>query len=173
MKHENELVSDYVLGLLPGDEAERVAGHLATCTSCRQLVMVERMLVADIQSTINIASEIDRQHLERLIPASRSSNKATVFAFGTRQFALAAALIVIILGGMVFEIASRHGSWLNNNNSVATATTIVTQTPPFTATATSSRDEIQSHPETSRTLFLIPALAAPIPRMTPESNGTG
>jgi hypothetical protein len=173
MNHENERVSDYVLGLLAGDEAAKVAGHLSTCTSCRHQAKVERMLIADVRSTIDIASVFDKQKLDSLMPVIPSPNKVAVFAFDPRQFALAMALIVVILGGIIFGIASRHGSWLNNNNSIITATTVVTETPSFTATAASSRDDIQSLSETSEILFLIPALAAPIPRMTPESNGTG
>jgi hypothetical protein len=172
MNHENERVSDYVLGLLSSDEAARVADHLSTCISCRQQVRVERRLVADVKSTLDITSVFNGQKLESLMPLIPSSKKTTVFAFDPRQIALATALIVVILGGMILGIANRHGSWRNNNNSIVTATTVVTETPSFTATAASSRDDIQALSETSKTLYQIPALAAPIPRMTPESNGT-
>lgn len=170
MQHDYELISDYVLGLLPGEEASIVAGHLAECDSCRQRALTERTLVEDIRSAINVASNFDRQDIQGLMPANHPTKKARALAFGTRQIALAAALSFIIVGGLILEISGRHGSWLNSDSYITTATSVATETPSPSATVATNEETIGGRSESSDILFLIPALAAPDPRMTLVSS---
>ncbi|MBP8001107.1 MAG: zf-HC2 domain-containing protein [Chloroflexi bacterium] len=68
MDHITDLISDYLLDLLPAGEKVRVEQHAAACARCRQLLQAERHLVHLTRDTLMLVSTPAPTRLAHLMP---------------------------------------------------------------------------------------------------------
>jgi len=120
---------DYVDGLLAAAEKLEVERHLATCANCRgelEFLNSLRQQVAALPSSLEPPHDLWPEIAERLAPKTRwwtnmaprfknifageSYEMAGWFAWGMRG-AVAAAVLVLAVGGIWFLMQTRQASW--------------------------------------------------------------
>lgn len=132
--HIQHQITEYVLDLLPAEEKQAAAHHIAGCDQCRQAVQQERELGRLVHSTINSATTAQPGRLQSLMPAipDRRSPVPALLAplrrWDTRrQWAIACLLLVAVMGAFLFG-GSNPYSLLTRpaDNQAATLSSVIT-----------------------------------------------
>ncbi len=144
--HITHLTSDYVLGLMPANQRQRVEYHVAWCERCRQSLSRERRLHQLIQETMGVASIPSPARLAALRPPVPSQNRFALPPNMWQRFGAAAATVCLI--GMVWLSGTKlmgdmrgMSGWGNVPAASAVAVT-ATSEPTATVTATQSATEM-------------------------------
>ncbi len=133
--HVSNLIPDYVLGLLPGDQADWVTAHTAHCAPCRQALAQEQKISRSVKASLARATSPDRDRLQRLMPAAPGPRVAGI---GWRRLspglAAASVVLVLLIGAVALFVGQQPGAWgLTAPTAQATAV-LLTDTPTQTAT---------------------------------------
>ncbi len=139
--HVKNLMTDYILGLLPDKQAIYLKTHIAECSLCRRELWIERQIGAEIRSTLAAISIPDEHQLDKLMPP------APQLKSGWRQarhlkagLAIASALVIISLTTIGLQAGFGQNSWLYPSPTAYSTTTLVTDTPTNALIATPSSE---------------------------------
>lgn len=119
--HIHNQISDYVLDLLPDEEKQAAARHVAGCKKCQEAVRREREIGRLVHRTLNKATTPDYGRLQSLmppIPARRTSVLAFLAPY--RQWAIACLLLVAMMGAFIFGGEGGYGLARPADNQQAT-----------------------------------------------------
>jgi hypothetical protein len=108
-------LSDYLDGELPADERDAVEAHLKSCASCAAVLNDLKRVVTRASTVTShppqadlwagIAGRIERDAAARVVPfAAREARRV---AFTLPQLAAAAALLIVLSGGIAWTVAER------------------------------------------------------------------
>lgn len=172
--HVPKLIPDYVLGLLPVDEARWVDAHLAGCGQCRQALTTEQAIGRSVKVTLSKASSPDADQIRRLMPSPPLSTGALV-RWPIMSPGLAAGMIALLLvfGAFALFALQQPGAWGLTAPTARSTTVLLTDTPTQTATreitvtaegleAIVSPSPASPAPAPNRAAMPVPALA-PVP----------
>lgn len=100
-RHIAHLISDYLLGLLPASERQKVESHAATCPQCRQQLTSERELITTLRLTLAAIPMPSSTRLAQLQPLPPKwtfhQQKLSFFSILTWQKSFATALVALFL----------------------------------------------------------------------------
>jgi anti-sigma factor RsiW len=170
--HVDDLLSDYVLGLLTDVESQRISEHAASCERCRRLILQERDLLQLVRTTLAAASRPSANQLDRLMPATPPGPLPTRLELvGRRSLTLAALTLIILFAGVIMP------RWQGAGRPPAYAPTalktamIATYTPTLTATLTGAPQLSPSalaQLQTAAPEETAPEIDTPTPVITPN-----
>ena len=130
--HIQPKLTDYVLGLLSGQERQDVDHHVATCSACQGALDAEMRMGKLIQHTLHAVTQPTNGRLHQLMPTIPQKRKRWGWNLALqRQVASASVFIMLILGGF---------GWYNANqqNGLLPAPTYVAITATFTSEPTAT-----------------------------------
>jgi hypothetical protein len=165
-QHINNLITDYVLEILPRAEYEAAARHIATCESCRKAVMRERQIGMAVKQTLSKAIDIEETTLTRIMPAvSRHNGFQRMLNQGQRQIVLVCCLLILGFATIGIQLRLQQDRWLATAPAILSTTVMITETPTATLLATSEGSKpsgfISPTPATGKTVPLPEAALAP------------
>jgi anti-sigma factor RsiW len=131
--HVDNLISDYVLGLLPGDEANWVAAHTSSCAACRRTLVQEQEIGRSVKRTLSQDTMPNPEQLRRLMPAAPSRARSAVPLLSP---GLAAAVIMVLalFSAITLFASQRPGAWSLSAPTAYSTAVMLTDTPTQTAT---------------------------------------
>jgi len=165
-KHINNLITDYVLELLPSAQHESATRHIATCESCRQAVMRERQIGKAVRHTLTQATAVERRSLISTRPTVvRFDGIRSTLNQGKRRIVVACCLLILALTSVGLQLRLQQNSWLATAPAILSPTVIISKTPTATLLATSEGSEISGFtsptPNSMKTKLLPKAILAP------------
>jgi anti-sigma factor RsiW len=171
MNHQDihDRLPDYVLGLLSPLEEGQIAGHLAVCASCRQIVQQERQIGLLVAETLNVTARTDAARLRRVMPAPPAQQRRRpALPRWSRQWAPVTAVLMLLLFTILLQAPQTRRALPALLPITSTAT--MTNTP--TATLAQGLDltiELTPKPLTTsvRAASVQPAIATPTAPATP------
>jgi hypothetical protein len=169
--HVLNLIPDFVLGLLPGDDAQWVAAHVSCCGVCRQALVDEEAIGRAVRSTLERMSPVDSRTFQRLAPDAPALARATLRRPRWSPGLAAAALTILLLVGALTLFAGlQPGSWVLSAPTAGSTLVLMTDTPTQTATreltATAEGQQAYSSPVPERK-SLLTGQVIPAPAMVP------
>lgn len=166
--HVSPLLVDYVLGLLPETERQRVEQHATTCAACRAALQKERAVVGLVQNTLAAAGQIDNGRLRQLRPAAPTPTGASRSSYP--RLALAALTAVLLLSILGWGYGRAHPGWQLPLGTYAAATATATHEATATLAEIVTRAEptaVTTLPANPQNRSTIPASPTPAPQPTP------
>ena len=135
--HVTDLITDYVLGLLPKVEKEHVTLHISGCADCKSALQQERQIAQLVRSTLSTATQLDNRRLQQLRPDLPSARMSFLGTFAWQKpLAAALLLLLVIVGTIGLQRTDRPAIW---PEATAYYTKVAaTNTATSTAMATSS-----------------------------------
>ena len=126
---DGDRLRDYALGLLPAQDAQFLARHLADCDRCRQALRAERAVAPLVRQTVMRATTPDSRRLAALRPRVERRVRPL-----QRSLALVGVLLLLLVGGLSLpRPGPTQAIWQ------APVTAVVTPTLTQTATQTQTR----------------------------------
>lgn len=163
--HITDQIGDYVLGLLPSGDEQRLKQHIAYCDECRLYVQRDRAMVQAVREALTASSKPEPLRLRQLMPAVPGVAGSKVGNMGWQgQFAAALLLLLVILAGWSIEMARRPVLWPGSQSGIY-ATAAIVDTPTLTATSTSV--SVYATETAIPTPIASHALPAPLPAVAP------
>lgn len=140
--HVQQLIPDYVLGLLSADDSQRVEQHARQCPLCREAIQRERLVEFRVRGAVQLAARPPAGRLKALRPAfPRPATRGRSSLY--RQFAPAMALVMLLVvvllaqvGGYGLPTPGFARTDKAPTTLAATASATATQTPTATLAAT-------------------------------------
>jgi anti-sigma factor RsiW len=140
MSHISHQISDYVLGLLPPSEKQKLEQHAAECGECRHSLQAERQFTNTLHQTLATAATPHPTRLAKLRPATTTQPRwhwqiASVQA----PLALIACFMLFIMMGSLMDNFRGNG-----NNPIllpapsASSVVLTATAEPATSTATAT-----------------------------------
>jgi anti-sigma factor RsiW len=133
------LLTEYVLDLLPPAEKQRLAQQIGADPALRAQVQQERQVGQLVKQTVQQAGQVDNARLARLMPAVPRQKRPfwhnPAVQQAMRQVAMVAMMFILLLGGW---------QWFNGSQ-----TAVLSQTPTaiaVTATMTHTPTATQTQP---------------------------
>lgn len=168
--HVFNLISDYVLGLLPAAERRQVEQHAANCPACRQQLVAEREISRRVRHTLAALPAPSSARLTRRMPAPPSARAPLFFQAGWyKAWVTVGLLLVIFAGALQLRPDNARGGHIWSEPApymLATATEQPTATVTVTATVTAT--QVAGAPETLSTPTAAPT---PIAALSESSDG--
>lgn len=166
--HVTKLIPDFVLGLLPGDEAAWVAAHAAHCGQCRQALAQEQGVGRTVKATLSRVTATDKDRVRQLMPkAPVSSGVRSGWPFPSPALAAAAVVLVVLFSAAALFVSQRPGAWKLSAPTARSTTVMLTDTPTQTATrevtATAEGLEANAGPVLGRRSQSASPASAPVP----------
>lgn len=184
-QHIQSLIPDYVLGLLPESDRQRLENHTAHCQGCRLALERERAIELHVRQTLQVATQPNAVRLHVL--RSNVIPRRPVRSVGIlRQLAPAMLLLVVLAGALVLQTARVTGDWqlpvpafYKGNTPTATITSTPTATiAGLTRTVPMTQDDITTDPhigmvfDGSAASHPATRAAAALPMSTPVAAAT-
>ena len=133
--HVVNLLSDYVLELLPGDESARVAAHISGCRDCRRALTSERNVGRLVWNTLNEVSVPGQGKLQqRMPPPPAVHGRAIPLLTFSPRLAAAGIMLILICSTLFLYLNQRPGVWTFASPTAWSTAVILTDTPTQTAT---------------------------------------
>lgn len=172
MRIENELQHisgkeiDYILGLLPGHERTEVEQHLVVCEHCRMAIEREKLVGVEVKRTLTQAGAVNEARLRMQLPLfSKPNLLQRVFYRGQRQLLIAGFMIFLVVASVGVQLKLQGNSLYATAPAITSTSTLVTDTPTYTAIATSaigSQADMPSPTPDARDMISLPeAILAP------------
>ena len=170
-EHVTDLVTDYVLGLLPEQQTDYLRNHIVECSQCRQELSNERKMSADIRSTFASISVPDQRQLDMLMPMAPQIQTGWSQSKQLKNgLVIAIATVIISLTTIGLRAGFSQNSWLYPPPTAYSTATLVTDTPTHTLIATPSSDVLYGL--TANTPEPIQARLSPHPVVIPVPAAT-
>ncbi len=135
--HIQPKLTDYVLGLLSGQERQDVDHHVAICPTCQDVLDSEMKMGRAIQQTLHVGTQPTNGRLQQLMPAIPQKNKQWGWNLALqRQITSALVLSMLILGGFSWYNATQHNGLLPAPTYVAITATFTSEPTATEAKAT-------------------------------------
>lgn len=164
--HVFNLISDYVLGLLPVAERRLVERHAADCTACRQQLVAERELSQRVRHTLAALPTPSPARLARRQPPPPPARVPLFFQAGWYKAWVTVGVLLAIFAGTLYlrpNTAANAPVWADPAPyALATATEQPTATTTVTATATQVAGSAEI-PSATPTAAATPIAALPAP----------
>ena len=145
-RHILNLIPDYVLDLLPGEQKMAVERHLTICAGCRQAVQQERQIGHLLRQTMQAASRPAPERLAGLQPAPPGGWKLLWATKWPRQAATLALLLLLFVGFLGLQQQNERPIFWPGQNTPWTMTATLTEGPTMTATLTAVSSPTQAEP---------------------------
>lgn len=162
--HVRNLISDYVLDLLPRNERRQVEVHAAVCAPCRRALHRERALGRGVRDALAAVTRPPAgqppPNLARFMPPLRPRRRfwPAVLDY-QRPLATLGVLLLILLGSFSLRPTGSGADWSLPSATALSATATATTAPTLTVTGTAGGDALTP----DRT----PAVLTPFPAATP------
>ena len=167
-KHIKNLITDYVLELLPLAEHEAATRHIATCGSCRQAVMRERQIGLAVRQTLDKATDVKLRSLTWTNPTAVRHNRfQRILMRGQSQIVLACCLLILAFASVGIQLRLHQNTWLATAPAILSTTAMITETPTATLLATSEGGDISGFISPTP----VPMKTVPLPKaaLAPEA----
>jgi anti-sigma factor RsiW len=143
---DSDRIRDYVLGLLPPSEAREMAGHVAGCDRCQDVVRRERAVGQLVRLTVERAARPDPARLRARRPVPRRHLWSL-----QRAVALAGVMLLILFGGWMLPgtpagdtVWQQPVTVVSTPSLAPTHTQTHTPTVPVTATQVAEYEPIRT-----------------------------
>ena len=158
--HVFNLISDYVLGLLPASERLLVEQHAAGCGLCRQQLDSERALSRRLHDTLAALPAPHPLRLAQWQPTPPARRRPAVLHHVWHKGWVTIGLLVMIFAGTLYlrPLGDKHNTLWPAPRPYVIAT--ATEQPTITATATKTANQID--PAETPTVAATPIAALPI-----------
>ncbi len=170
-EHVTNLMTDYVLGLLPDRQTKYLRNHIAECPRCRQELLNERKIGANIRTTFASISIPNQHQLDKLMPMAPQIqagwNQAKQLKTG---LAIAFATVIISLTTIGLRAGFSQNSWLYPSPTAYSTATVVTDTPTHSLIVTPSSGLLYGL--TSNTPEPVQSRISPYPAVIPVPAAT-
>jgi anti-sigma factor RsiW len=143
--HVEGLISDYVLGLLPGNQANWVAAHTSHCAACRRALAQEQEICRSVKTTLSTATIPERDRLRRLMPPAPSRARGSLPRLSPR-LAATGIMFLVLFSAIAFLSSQRPGAWGISSPTALSTAVMLTDTPTQTATrgVTATAESLQA-----------------------------
>jgi len=131
--HVRTLIPEYVLGLLPGEQANWVAAHTAHCADCRLALAREQEIGRSVKTTLARVGTADSDRLRRLMPPAPDRNRLARPRLSP-GLAAAGIMLLILFSTISLFAVQRPGAWSLTAPTAHSTTVMLTDTPTQTAT---------------------------------------
>ncbi|MGB1251068.1 MAG: anti-sigma factor family protein [Candidatus Promineifilaceae bacterium] len=150
---KQELIIDYVLGLLDSAETETLERHAASCSACRLAIQQERQIGQSVRSVFAAHPKPTHARLMQLKPAP-ITRRSTIpqWALGLQRNLAVAMVIVILFMGIGFQ--QMQHSWSAVASPMPTA---------YVMTSTATTQPTATHTQVA----LVPLQSTLTPETTP------
>lgn len=155
------LLQEYVLDLLPAAEKQQLARQIGHDPMLLKQVQQERQVGQLVKNTLQQVSTVESNRLAQLMPAIPARKRPFWQSFAPRQLAMAAMLLVLLLGGWQWFNSEQSALWTSPPTSVAVTATM-THTPAATETQTVPTETAVANQAEPNTV-LTPAPPPPTP----------
>ncbi len=163
--HVFNLISDYVLGLLPATERRLVEQHAADCGICRQRLAVERELGQRVRQTLAALPTPSPARLARRQPIPPSAGTPLFFQAGWYKAWVTVGLLLAIFAGTLYLRPANNASHEVWSGPAPYVLATATEQPTATITVTATATQVAGSTETLSTPTAAPtpiaALAGP------------
>jgi anti-sigma factor RsiW len=143
---DSERLRDYVLGLLSPTEAREVAGHVAGCDRCQDVVRREQAVGQMVRLTVERAARPDPARLRARRPLPRRHLWPL-----QRAVALAGVILILAVGGLMLPgtpagdtVWQQPVTMVSTPSLTPTRTQTNTPTVPVTATQVAEYEPIRT-----------------------------
>lgn len=170
--HVHNLIPDYVLGLLPGDQANWVAAHTSHCGACRRTLAQEQQISRSVKLTLSRATRPDEGRLRRLMPPTPASPPArSTWSLFSPGMAAAGIMLILLFSAIALFASQRPGTWGLSAPTARSTAAMLTETPTQTATreltATAEGLEAASRPAAAVQAASVSQAIVPAPAIIP------
>ena len=140
-KHVSDLITDYVLGVLPEEKVTYLQTHLTKCSQCRLELWNERKFGTEVRNVFASISIPNEHQLDKLMPPISKIQAGWLQARNLKAgLAVASAIVIITLTTVGLRTGIGQNKWLTSSPTAYSTTTLVTDTPTQSLIATPSSD---------------------------------
>lgn len=174
-RHVHQQIPDYVLGLLPRQEQQRVDQHTLICADCRLALRREQELGNLVHNTLAAATQ-PPTNLRQFMPAAPQKTRTAGFwnfsLNWQQQLAPLTLVLFLLLGSLGYYFSEQRSLWQNPTPTALVITATLTDSPTATITETRAEQAVDLRATAVPTDFHQPAkapalLATPAPNPTP------